>query len=165
VTVAVQAALGGLCLYVAGVPGAGLLTALIPILCLAQIGPALPLDRRGGLAVLFYHDQHMAAIVQAVWTLLIMMFDKVLRPLLIKRGVDLSLLLILTGVLGWVIAFRIVGLFTVPMILAVTFTLLHAWIDEKAPSAPIEPALISTGDRVDGEPQYHHQCVAHGPSA
>jgi predicted PurR-regulated permease PerM len=163
VTAAVQAGLGGLGLYVAGVPGAGMLTVLILILCLAQIGPALPLI--GAVVWLFYHDEHIATIVLAVWTLLIMMLDKVLRPLLIKRGVDLSLLLILTGVLGGVIAFGIVGLFIGPMILAVTFTLLQAQIDEEAPSAPIEPALMSTGDRLGGEPQHHHQCAAHGPSA
>jgi predicted PurR-regulated permease PerM len=163
VTAAVQAALGGLGLYVAGVPGAGMLTVLILILCLAQIGPALPLI--GAAVWLFYHDEHIATIVLAVWTLLIMMLDKVLRPLLIKRGVDLSLLLILTGVLGGVIAFGIVGLFIGPMILAVTFTLLQAQIDEEAPSAPIEPALMSTGDRLGGEPQHHHQCAALGPSA
>ncbi|MFP3568042.1 AI-2E family transporter YdiK [Paraburkholderia sp. SIMBA_030] len=163
VTAAAQAALGGLGLYVAGVPGAGVLTALILILCLAQIGPALPLI--GAAVWLFYHDQHIATLVLAVWTLLIMMLDKVRRPLLIKRGVDLSLLLILTGVLGGVIAFGIVGLFIGPMILAVTFTLLQAWIDEEAPSAPIEPALMSTGDRLDGEPQHHRRRAAHDPSA
>jgi hypothetical protein len=64
-----------------------------------------------------------------------------------------------------VIAFGIVGLFIGPMILAVTFTLLQAQIDEEAPSAPIEPALMSTGDRLGGEPQHHHQCAALGPSA
>jgi predicted PurR-regulated permease PerM len=163
VTAAVQAALGGLGLYVAGVPGAGVLAAVILILCLAQIGPALPLI--GSAVWLFYHDQHITAVVLAVWTLLIIMLDKVLRPLLIKRGVDLSLLLILSGVIGGVIAFGIVGLFIGPMILAVTFTLLQAWIDEEAPSAPIEPALMSTVDRRDGEPQRHHRSAARGPPA
>ncbi|SAL86337.1 membrane protein [Caballeronia terrestris] len=159
-TAAVQAALGGLGLYVAGVPGAGVLTAVILILCLAQVGPALPLI--GAAVWLFYHDQHITAIALGVWTLLIMMLDKVLRPLLIKRGVDLSLLLILTGVIGGVIAFGIVGLFIGPVILAVTFTLLQAWTDEGAPSAAIEPTLTST-DQPAGDPQQHHQRAAHGP--
>jgi predicted PurR-regulated permease PerM len=151
VTAAAQAVLGGLGLYVAGVPGTGVLTAVILILCLAQIGPAIPLI--GAAAWLFYHGQHVAGITLAVWMLLIVMLDKVLQPLLIKRGVDLSMLLILTGVLGGVIAFGIVGLFIGPVILAVTFTLLKAWIDEEAPSAPIEPTLTSTGNRPDCEPQ------------
>jgi predicted PurR-regulated permease PerM len=151
VTAAVQAALAGLGLYVAGIPGAGILTALILILCLAQIGPAIPLI--GAAVWLFYHDQHVAGIVLGVWSLLVITIDNVLRPLLIKRGVDLSLLLILTGVLGGVIAFGIVGLFIGPVILAVTFTLLQAWIDEEVPSGPMEPTLEFTGDRPDREPQ------------
>jgi predicted PurR-regulated permease PerM len=152
VTAAAQAVLGGLGLYVAGVPGTGVLTAVILILCLAQIGPAIPLI--GAAAWLFYHDQHVAGILLAVWMLLIVMLDKVLQPILIKRGVDLSMLLILTGVLGGVIAFGIVGLFIGPVILAVTFTLLQAWVDEEeAPPAPMEPALKRTGDWLDGEPQ------------
>jgi hypothetical protein len=64
-----------------------------------------------------------------------------------QAGVDLSLLLTLTGVLGGVIAFGIVGLFIGPVILAVTFALLQAWIDEEAPTAPVEPTLKSTGDQ------------------
>ncbi|WP_408536073.1 AI-2E family transporter YdiK [Paraburkholderia fungorum] len=150
VTAAAQAALAGLGLYVAGIPGAGILTALILILCLAQIGPGLPLI--GAVVWLIYHDQLVAGIALGVWSVFVVLLDNVLRPLLIKRGVDLSLLLILTGVLGGVIAFGIVGLFIGPVILAVTFTLLQAWIDEEAPSAPIEPTLTSAGNRPDGEP-------------
>jgi predicted PurR-regulated permease PerM len=53
-----------------------------------------------------------------------------MRPMLIRRGVDLSMLLILSGVLGGMFAFGIVGLFMGPVILAVTYTLLRAWIDD-----------------------------------
>lgn len=43
VTAVVQSALGGLGLWVAGVPAAGIITALMLMLCLAQLGPFLPL--------------------------------------------------------------------------------------------------------------------------
>jgi predicted PurR-regulated permease PerM len=66
------------------------------------------------------------------------MLDNFLRPLLIKRGVKLSMLLILSGVLGGMFAFGIVGLFIGPVILAVTSTLLTAWIDEPSPMPRIE---------------------------
>ncbi|MFM0512961.1 AI-2E family transporter YdiK [Paraburkholderia sp. RL17-373-BIF-A] len=149
VTAVAQATLAGLGLYVAGIPGAGILTALILILCLAQIGPGLPLI--GAVVWLIYHDQLVTGIALGVWSVFVGLLDNVLRPLLIKRGVDLSLLLILIGVIGGVIAFGIVGLFIGPVILAVTSTLLQAWIDEEAPPAPIEPALTSTGDPPDRE--------------
>jgi predicted PurR-regulated permease PerM len=52
--------------------------------------------------------------------------------------VNLSLLLILAGVLGGMFAFGIVGLFIGPVILAVTQTLLKAWIDEAPAPVPVE---------------------------
>jgi len=63
-----------------------------------------------------------------------------LRPVLIRRGVNLSMLLILSGVLGGLFAFGIVGLFIGPVILAVTSTLLAAWIDEPSPVQQIDAA-------------------------
>lgn len=53
-----------------------------------------------------------------------------MRPMLIKRGADLPMTLILAGVLGGMLSFGIVGLFVGPVILAVTYTLLMAWINE-----------------------------------
>ena len=56
--------------------------------------------------------------------------DNVLRPILIKQGADLPLLLIFVGVIGGLIAFGLIGIFVGPLVLAVTYTLLSAWIDE-----------------------------------
>ena len=55
--------------------------------------------------------------------------DNVLRPMLIKRGANLSLLLVSAGVVGGLIAFGLVGLFIGPVVLAVSSALLSAWID------------------------------------
>ena len=55
-------------------------------------------------------------------------FRNVLRPMLIKRGADLPLLLIFAGVIGGLIAFGIIGLFIGPVVLAVAYTLLGAWV-------------------------------------
>lgn len=133
VTAVVQSALGGVGLWIAGVPAAGILTALMVMLCLAQLGPFLPM--LGGVIWLFQNDMRLAAILLLVWALIVAMLDNLLRPMLIKRGVNLSLLLILFGVLGGMFAFGIVGLFIGPVILAVTSTLLKAWIDEVPPPA------------------------------
>lgn len=129
VTAAVQSALAGLGLLVAGVPGAGVLSAVILIFCLAQIGPLLPLI--GAAIWLFCHDANIAGIAMLVWAFVVSSLDNVVRPPLIRRGVDLPMLLILAGVLGGLIAFGIVGLFIGPVILAVTYKLMQAWIDEQ----------------------------------
>jgi predicted PurR-regulated permease PerM len=52
----------------------------------------------------------------------------VLRPILIKRGADLPLLLIFAGVIGGLITFGLVGIFVGPVVLAVTYTLLENWV-------------------------------------
>jgi predicted PurR-regulated permease PerM len=128
VTAVIQSAVGGVGMWVTGVPGAGVLTAVLLMLCLAQIGAFLPM--LGGVAWLFMHDARIAAIILLVWYVVVELIDKLLRPILIKRGVNLSMLLILSGVLGGMFAFGIVGLFIGPVILAVSTTLLSAWTRE-----------------------------------
>ena len=61
----------------------------------------------------------------------VLMLDNVLRPILIRRGADLPLLLIFGGVIGGLIAFGIIGLFVGPVVLAVTYTLLTEWIADQ----------------------------------
>jgi len=57
--------------------------------------------------------------------------DNVLRPLLIRRGADLPLLLIFAGVIGGLIGFGIIGLFVGPVVLAVAYTLMTQWLGER----------------------------------
>jgi predicted PurR-regulated permease PerM len=73
-----------------------------------------------------------------VWTVFCLTLDNLLRPLLIKRGADLPLLLIFAGVIGGIIAFGVVGLFIGPVVLAVAYTLLADWVARDEPSE--EPA-------------------------
>jgi len=65
-----------------------------------------------------------------VCTVLIANLDNVLRPALIRMGADLSLLLIFGGVIGGLVAFGLVGIFIGPVVLAVAWKLLEAWIDD-----------------------------------
>jgi predicted PurR-regulated permease PerM len=138
VTAVAQSALGGIGLWIAGVPAAGILTAVMLMLCLAQIGPLVPL--LGGVAWLFMHDSTVAAILLLIWSVAVSMLDSLLRPVLIRRGVNLSMLLILAGVLGGMFAFGIVGLFVGPVILAVASTLLEAWMNEPPPVVVVDVA-------------------------
>jgi predicted PurR-regulated permease PerM len=130
ITALVQAVLGGIGLAVAGVPLASFLTALMFVLAVAQIGvvPVLAL----AVAWLYWSGNPVWGTVLLVWTVLVSGLDSIMRPLLIKRGADLPLVLILAGVIGGLLAFGMVGLFVGPVVLAVAYTELAAWVNESA---------------------------------
>jgi predicted PurR-regulated permease PerM len=129
VTALVQTILAGLGLAIAGIPFAGILTAVILLLCIAQIGSVIVLVP--AVIWLFWKDATGWGIALLIWTVIVGMLDNVLRPMLIRRGADLPLLLIFAGVIGGLIAFGIIGLFVGPVVLAVTYTLLKDWVAEQ----------------------------------
>jgi predicted PurR-regulated permease PerM len=135
VTALAQTIVAGIGLYIAGVPFAGLLTALILILCIAQLGPGLVLIPAVGW--LFWSGDTGWAAFLLVWSVPVMTLDNFLRPILIRRGADLPLLLIFAGVIGGLLSMGMVGLFIGPVALGVTWRLFEAWsgVRESAPDA------------------------------
>ena len=126
VTAVVQSLLAGIGLVAAGIPAPGLLTAVIFILCVAQVGPLLVLIPV--IVWLYWTDQALWGTAMIVWGIIVGTIDNFIRPFLIKKGADLPLLLIFAGVIGGLIAFGVIGLFIGPVMLAVTYTLLEAWV-------------------------------------
>jgi len=138
VTAVVQSGLGGIGLAIAGVPFAGLLTAVMLLLCIAQVGPGLVLF--AAVAWVYWTGDHGWGTFLLVWSLVVATMDNVLRPALIKRGADLPLILIFAGVIGGLLAFGLVGIFVGPVLLAVAYTLLGSWVgDGVSPSVPRTP--------------------------
>jgi predicted PurR-regulated permease PerM len=130
VTAILQTTAAGLGIMIVGVPFATILTAVIFMMCVAQLGPALVLIP----AVFWAYSTHGGVWGTGflVWTLFCMTFDNVLRPVLIRRGADLPLLLIFSGVIGGLVSFGVIGLFIGPVVLAVAYTLLADWVSEDA---------------------------------
>ncbi len=126
VTALVQSVIGGLGLVLTGVQYPALLAAVMFLLGVAQIGPAPVL--LGAVIWLYWKDETLWGTVLVVWSLFTASLDNFLRPLLIRKGADLPLLLIFAGVLGGLLGFGIIGLFIGPVVLAVTYTLLRAWV-------------------------------------
>jgi predicted PurR-regulated permease PerM len=128
VTAIVQAAIATLGLLLAGVPFVQILSAVTFILCIAQLGPALVLIPA---AIWMYATSNpTGGTILVVFAIPAMTLDNVLRPLLIKRGANLSLLLVLLGVVGGLLAFGLLGIFIGPIVLAVTYELALEWIAE-----------------------------------
>jgi len=126
VTALIQAAVGGIGLAVTGVPAAALLTAVMFILCLAQIGPVPVLVP--ALIWVYWNDGALWGTILLVFAVIAATLDNFVRPVLIRKGVDLPLVMIFAGVIGGLIAFGIIGLFVGPVVLAVAHTLLKAWV-------------------------------------
>lgn len=129
VTALVQALLGGIGLAIAGVPFVAILTAVMFMLSVAQIG-AIPV-LLPAVIWLYWRDDVVWGSFLLVVMVVVSLLDNVLRPILIKKGADLPLLLVFVGVIGGLIAFGLIGIFVGPMVLAITYTLLGAWIEDR----------------------------------
>ena len=120
-----QALLAGIVLYVAGIPGAGLIAFVVLLLCIVQIGPApilLPL-----LIWIWMTHATTFALVLTMLLVPIALIDNVLKPILMARGLTTPMLVILTGVIGGTLTHGLVGLFLGPVVLSVFYELVVAW--------------------------------------
>jgi predicted PurR-regulated permease PerM len=126
VTSVVQALFAGVGLWIAGVPFTAVLTVLMFVLCIAQLGP-LPVM---AFVVLWSYNVQGSGwgTFLLVWAIVAGSINNVLQPILIKKGADLPLLLIFAGVIGGLLTFGIIGLFVGPVVLAVAYTLLLSWV-------------------------------------
>jgi predicted PurR-regulated permease PerM len=128
VTALVQSVIAGIGLAVCGIPYAAVLTSIIFMLCLVQVGPFLVMIPAIGW--LFWSGHAVAGTVLVVWALVVGMIDNVLRPMLIRRGADMPLPLIFAGALGGLASLGMIGLFVGPVVLAVTYRLLEWWVGD-----------------------------------
>jgi len=145
VTALLQSALGGIGLAIVGVPFAGVLTAIMFALCIAQLGPLLVL--LGATAWAYASLGAGWGTFLLAWALVVGLMDNFVRPVLIRRGADLPLLLIFAGVMGGLVAFGVVGIFVGPVVLAVAYTLLDNWVAPDATDRAAAPdALLQAGE-------------------
>jgi predicted PurR-regulated permease PerM len=122
----IQGLLTGILLVLFAVPFAGVLTFVTLILCIIQIGPALVI-----IPAIIWAWSSWAVVPAIIFTALmvpVMLIDNVLRPLLMSRGLDVPMLVILIGVFGGTIAYGLLGLFLGPVILSVFYELVIAWV-------------------------------------
>ncbi len=125
-TAVVQALVAGLGFWIAGVPGAVLLSVLTFFFAVVPFGP--PLIWVPASLWLFAQDQPGFGIFMLLWGALgISSVDNFLRPYLISQGSKMPFVLIFCGVIGGALAFGLVGVFMGPTMLAVAFRLIEEW--------------------------------------
>lgn len=130
-TALAQAAVALVGFLIAGVPGAMLLAALTFILSLVPMGPVLIWG--GAAAWLYSQDQTGWAIFMVIYgAAIISSVDNFIKPILMSRAGNLSMLLVVLGVFGGAIAFGFIGLFVGPALLAVGWTVTKQWLGDVA---------------------------------
>ncbi len=137
VTAVVQAVAAGIGFALCGVPYGMVLTAIVFTFCMVQLGPLLVM--LPACAWLYWSGHPVAATVLLAWSVVVGVVDNVLRPILIRRGADLPLPVIIAGAIGGVVSFGVVGLFVGPVVLAVTYRLVEWWIADidRAPAEAV----------------------------
>ena len=136
----IQATLIGAGFFVADVPAASILTLIVLFLAIVQLPPILVV-----LPVIIYVFSSAStgfAIGFTIWSILASFSDAFLKPLLLGRGLEIPMLIILIGAIGGMILFGIIGLFVGSVILALAFQLFQGWMSNNketelaAPKAP-----------------------------
>lgn len=135
----IQALLLGLGFALADIPAAGVLAFLVLILGIVQL-PALVISLPAVAYLWWGGDAStMANVIWTIYLLLAGMADNVLKPLLLGRGVDAPMPIILIGALGGMVWGGIIGLFLGAVLLAVGYQLFMFWVDD-AGEVPTEQA-------------------------
>ena len=127
---ALQSLLLGIGFVAAGIPAAGILTVLSFVLSVVQIGPTIVVVP--ALVYAWLSLDVLTALLFTVWLIPVAFVDNVLKPIVMSRGLTVPMLVIFVGVIGGTLAHGIIGLFVGPVVLALGYTLLQAWLHRDA---------------------------------
>ena len=142
----IQSFLAGLGMMVVGVPAAGVLALVILVFCIAQLPPWLILFPV--IAYVYSVESTTVASIFAVWAVIVSFLDMVLKPIMLGRGVEAPMLVILLGAIGGMIMSGIIGLFVGAVVLALGYKLFEAWLvmhDDDEEAAEATDASAETG--------------------
>lgn len=124
----VQTLLSGIGFVVAGVPAAGLWTLLCLIFAIIQVGVGpvmIPM-----IFYVFNTADLTTGILFAIWGVMTLVSDNILKPILLGRGAPVPLLVVFLGAIGGFIATGFLGLFLGAVILSLGYKLFESWMDD-----------------------------------
>jgi predicted PurR-regulated permease PerM len=131
-----QSLLAGIGLKLAGIPGAGLLALAVLVLVIIQVGTAIVLFPV--IIWVWAAKDFTTALPLTLFLVVVGVLDNVLKPLVMGRGLTTPTPVIFIGVVGGTLAHGIVGLFIGPIVLAVAWELMAAWIrEDRSNTAPV----------------------------
>lgn len=126
----IQAILCSIGLFAFGVPGAAIWSVVILFFAIAQL-PAL-LVAGPIIAWAYSTSDGTSATIFAVWMVIAAASDNILKPILMGRGLDIPMPVILFGAIGGMVAFGIFGLFAGAVLLSIFYKLFGEWLVQEA---------------------------------
>ncbi len=126
----IQTVLIAIGLVVAGVPGAPIWSAIILVVAIAQLPPTIVLLPI--IIWMFSTADTTTAVIFTVYQLVAGSSDTFLKPLLLGRGLDIPMPVILIGAIGGMIVSGIIGLFAGAVILSIWYKLFGLWLEQQA---------------------------------
>jgi predicted PurR-regulated permease PerM len=128
----IQAILAGIGFLAVGIPGAGLWAMIALLTCIVQIGPG-PVVIPAAIYI-FASADTTTAVLFAAWSVFVMLIDNFLKPILLGRGVDVPLIVVVLGAIGGLLTMGIIGLFIGAIVLVLGYTVLLIWLNETEPA-------------------------------
>lgn len=140
----IQAVLATIGMLIMGIPAAGLWGLLVLIFAIVQLPAIIVLGPI--IAYAFSAYDTTPAVIFMIYSLVVAGSDGVIKPILMARGLDTPMLVILLGAIGGMMLSGIIGLFVGAVVLSITYTLFMAWVNEKSDDLVIEPSSDETGE-------------------
>ena len=131
----IQALLAGIIMSLAGIPAVGIFFILALILGIAQVPVILV---TGPIIAYMWMAGDHGTLVNIIYSVLLViagMADNVLKPLLLGRGVDAPMPVVLIGALGGMATSGILGMFIGATMLSIGYRIFMAWVNEGLASA------------------------------
>ncbi|WP_297097611.1 AI-2E family transporter [uncultured Draconibacterium sp.] len=127
-TAVIQTAIISAALFVFKIPLAALLTLVTFFFAVAQIPVFLiiiPL-----IIYMFSAVGGAPAVLFTIWGIVGALSDNVLKPMLLGRGLNIPMLVILIGAIGGMLLMGMIGLFIGAVVMALGYQILQLWLDD-----------------------------------
>lgn len=126
----ITAFLLGVIFFLSGIPGAGILAVIALLFGIMQI--PITLVALVGVALLWSTGADNSTIFNVIFTVLMIvgsMVDNILKPVVLGRGLDVPMPVILIGALGGMMSGGFLGMFVGASFLAAGYKLFMGWVD------------------------------------
>ena len=109
-----------------GMSTAGLLAFVVLFAAIVQVPVSLVVIPV--IIYVFSVEETTTAVIFAIYMLVVALLDNVLKPMLLAKGLQTPMIIILIGAIGGMIVEGILGLFIGPVILAIAHNLYMSWV-------------------------------------